>query len=102
MDKVVINDSQEKLLDDLYYNEKHKSALRGIQPLYKAAKNKDPAITLRIVKDWLKYAIYSYTATYIAIDIFQGTVYLYTLEACEEKLQAKQVQYSVCQGIAAI
>lgn len=45
---------QRQLLDSLYYDIKSKSSLRGVLPLYKAAKQKDSTITIRLVKDWLK------------------------------------------------
>ena len=49
-----VTDDHKKLLDALYYNENKKYALRGVRPLYRAAKDKKPDITLRIVKDWLR------------------------------------------------
>jgi len=43
-----------KLLQELYYNENKKYALRGVQPLYTAAKAKNSDITLKVVKNWLR------------------------------------------------
>ena len=49
-----IDNSVKKLLQELYYNENKKFGLRGIQPLYRAAKKRNPDITIRIIKKWLR------------------------------------------------
>ena len=54
MAQVVITDAQRQLLDNLYYNEKNKASLRGIMPLYRAAKSLNKSVTVKLVKEWLK------------------------------------------------
>ena len=49
-----IDDNIKKLLQELYYNENKKFGLRGVKPLYRAAKRRNSDITIRIVKKWLR------------------------------------------------
>jgi hypothetical protein len=49
-----ITDEQQKILDTLYYTIDEPTAFRGVNVLYSAAKLKDPSLTLKHVREWLK------------------------------------------------
>ena len=43
----------DKILSDIYYNQKNPASFSSVSKLYKAAKAKNNKITLKYVKDWV-------------------------------------------------
>ena len=41
-------------LEEIYYNPRHPASFGGVEKLYAAAKEQEPAVTRKAVKEWLK------------------------------------------------